>query len=151
MLISLLMGGVPHPVMDGEGYPIQSWMGVPSPTWTWNGYPHLDLGWGTPCPDLKWGTPPPPHRQDRVPPSRWWLTHKVKLLPSPILRMRAVIIKTIRNLVKFLVHDFFKSVRIDWYIFRQIPWFTETQKDQHPPLVSLGNWNSFWLNRGFTK
>ena len=30
------------------------------------GYPHLNLGWSTPCPDLGWGTPCPD--LERVPP-----------------------------------------------------------------------------------
>ena len=44
--------------------------------------PHPDLGWSTPpYPDLRWGTPapPPPASVDRL-----------KILPSLILRMRAV-------------------------------------------------------------
>ena len=64
--------------LDGRGYP---------PAWTWEG--------GTPPPGPGKGVhPPPPPRVDGVPPpwSRCELTHKPKILPSPILRMRAVTI-----------------------------------------------------------
>ena len=85
------MGGTPFP---DRGYPLPSWgypcldlgrglppphldlgMGYPPPTWTWEGgtHPsHLDLGRGYP------------------PLSRCGLTHKVKILPFLILRMREV-------------------------------------------------------------
>ena len=76
---------------------IQTWDGVTPLTQTWDGVPPRpgmgylpDVGWGTPTqtwdgvtphPDLGWGTPPR---------SRWGLTNKLKTVPSPILRMRAV-------------------------------------------------------------
>ena len=114
-------GGVPHPVMVG-GYPIQTWprwgtprvpphhpdlaggtppsrpgMGYPTGQ-TWDGVPpYPDLGWGTPPnPDLRWGTPSPsrPGTGYLPPPqSRCKLTNKLKTVPSPILRMRAVNIR----------------------------------------------------------
>ena len=110
LLISILMGGgeIPHPVLNG-GYPIQPWMGgeVPHPvldggtqsnlgwwgypiqSWT-GGYPHPDLGWGTPIsrmgyppsrpgmgysPVQTWDgvTPLPIQTWDQVPPSRPWM------------------------------------------------------------------------------
>ena len=98
-------GGVPHPRSRGVT-PSKVQGGTPShvqwvPHLRSGGYPgytthHLDLA-GVPSPparpgmgyspyrDLRWGTPPP---------SRCGLTHKVKILPSPILRMRAVKIAT---------------------------------------------------------
>ena len=105
----LRSGGYPIPGLGrggGRGYPISGLGGgYPLP-------PHLDLagvppnpspGWGTPParpgmgyppqPDLGWGTPPTPYPRwgTPPPPSKWGLTHKVKILPSPILRMQAVI------------------------------------------------------------
>ena len=73
---------VPHPVLDG-GYPKSwSWRGVSpksastpgmDPIWTWDGvHP-------SPCPDLGWGTSPPAS------------VNRLKILPSLILQMRAVI------------------------------------------------------------
>ena len=91
-----LDGGVPHSADGGGGYPrvthpSQVWMGVPhsadggTPI-SRMGYPHVDLGWGTPPPvqtsdgvplplsrpgmgypphlDLGWGTPPPTSRPE---------------------------------------------------------------------------------------
>ena len=87
------------------------------PTWTWDGVPlcprmdwgppriqgcfryppYLDLRWGTPPSKNGSGTPPPRPRLDQVPPipppSRCELTKKLKTVPSPILRMRAVTIQ----------------------------------------------------------
>ena len=58
--------GYPQYSGPGMGYPpVQTWEQGTSPTLTWDGV-----------------LPPPP--------SRCGLTHKVKILPSPILRMRAV-------------------------------------------------------------
>ena len=103
--------GYPHP-NQGQGYP---------PSWPGMGYHCPDLGWGYPCPDLGGGTlcfylgwgypqlermgvppswdgwgnlsPPPIGNHGGTSPLRWCkLTHKLKLLPSPILRMRAVTI-----------------------------------------------------------
>ena len=69
---------VPHPVLDGGG--------VPHPVLT-GGTPCLDLGGGTPLSRLGWGTP---QTLDRVPlPAS---VDRLKILPSLILRMRAVII-----------------------------------------------------------
>ena len=95
-------GGVPHPgLVRGRGYPILTWSGgvlgtPPSQIWdgvplppsqTWDGIPppppaRPGMGYSPPRPD--WGTPPPP---------RCELTNKLKTVPSPILRMRAVIIQ----------------------------------------------------------
>ena len=106
--------GVPHSVLGwGWGYPILSWMGsspihcwvggTSIPEWgvplvpslqTWDGVPSVQT-WGTPAPvqtcewqmgyppvqTWKWGTPPPTS------------VDRLKILPSPILRMRAVIIR----------------------------------------------------------
>ena len=79
-------GGTPQP---GMGYP-PTWDGVPPPTWdgvppwTWDGV-HLPRIWDgvPPWPDLGWGTP--------LPRLGCELTNKLKTVPSPILRMRAVI------------------------------------------------------------
>ena len=62
-------------------------MVVSLPSWTWDGGcpPPSWPGTGVP-PCLHYGVPPP----HPTPPSRCGLTHKVKILPSPILRMRAV-------------------------------------------------------------
>ena len=66
---------VPPPSRPGQGVPwvpptIQTWDGVPPPTQTSDGVsPNLDLGWGTPLASV-----------DRL-----------KILPSLILRMRAVL------------------------------------------------------------
>ena len=89
----VLYWGVPHPVLAGGypvlagGYPIQSWPGGYT-IQSWLGdTPHRpDLRWDTPCPDLGWGNPL----------SRCGLTHKVKILPSPILRLKSVNTQTLR-------------------------------------------------------
>ena len=114
------LGGVPCPMSRGctpshvwGGTPSQVW-GYPIPCpgvpHLRSGVPphHLDLA-GAPSPRPGWGTPPParpgmgnppgqtwdwvppyPHLRWGTPPLRYGLTHKVKILPSPILRMRAV-------------------------------------------------------------
>ena len=121
MLLCLMGMGVPHPVLVGGIPPtIQTWPGgtphhpdlaggAPGTPYhpdltrgEYPGYPphHQDLagvpprpGMGySPCPDLGWGTPPV-QTCDGVTPLRCGLTHKVKILPSPILRMRVVKIK----------------------------------------------------------
>ena len=61
--------------------------GVPHP---WMGYSH-PWTWGVSHPWLRY-TPPPQLDLARVPPPRCELTNKLKLLPSLILQMRAVII-----------------------------------------------------------
>ena len=92
-----------------QGYPLPRQGGTPSqggctpfpdrgtsylPNWTWEGgTTRLNLRRGTPCLDLRRGVSPSAHLDlpKGVPPlSRCGLTHKVKLLPSLILRMRAV-------------------------------------------------------------
>ena len=75
--------GVPHPVLAG-GYP---------------GYPPLDLGRNT-ASQLD-GVPPPPR-------SRCGLTNKLKTVPSPILRMRAVII------LKFVHEKHLLYLLLEW-------------------------------------
>ena len=79
----------PPPSRPGMGYP------PPPPPRPGTGYHHPDLGWGTPPPKT-WDRVPP-HTWDRVPPTQTWdgvppSPHKcgLKVLPSPILRMRAV-------------------------------------------------------------
>ena len=97
----------------GGGYPIQTWDGVPPP--------RLDLGWGTPL--CKPGTgPPPPFRPgmrypplagrgtNPPPPPRCGLTHKVKLLASPILWMRPV------NIINVCMYDMHKSFQVEIHI-----------------------------------
>ena len=96
--------------------------GVP-PVQTWErGIPHQldgvpscpDLGRGYPRPDLGSGTP---HQLDGVaPPPRYELTDKLKILPFPILRMRAVINRIGTKRVY--------SVGVDVVIFRRgpVPW-----------------------------
>ena len=92
-------GGLVHPVLM-VGYPIRSWWGGTSiqSWWGWGGYP-IQSRWGVP-PSWTWdGDTPHPGPEMGVPPIldlRWeyprrsvdW--HKVKILPSPILRMWAV-------------------------------------------------------------
>ena len=126
---SLGPGGVPHPVLDQEGTPhpdlgwgtpcqqngVQYWDGVPP-------HPHLDLGWGTPHLDLRWGTLPvwiwdvvPPGMGSPLPrldlgrgtsPPLPASVDRLKLLPSLILRMRAVTKKNILpNEVKLGAED----------------------------------------------
>ena len=93
-----------HPHLAGgyPGYPptIKTWPGYP-PIQTWLGYPppHTIKTWpGYPLPTIQtwlgYSPPPPPSRPDRgtpPPPSRCELTNKLKTVPFPILRMRAVI------------------------------------------------------------
>ena len=106
--------GIPHPDL-GWGYPLSAGWGTPHPDLQWGytlsagwGYPHLDLGWSTPQ-SAGWGTPiwtcdggtphpgpdmgshPPPMGRTgyHPPPVEMW-TDKLKILPSPIFRMRAV-------------------------------------------------------------
>ena len=101
--------GVPHPVL-GRGYPRVS------PILTWDliwmagtpGYPHPDLGWGTPV--QTWdGVPPPIQTWDGVPPVHTWewgtpiltwdgvqtpppsVNKHLKTVSSLILHMRVVI------------------------------------------------------------
>ena len=75
----LILDRVPPLILTWDGVP-QSWpvMGSP-PVQTWDAV--------SPCPDLGWGTHP--HQSDGVPPVEVW-TDKLKTVPSPILRMRAV-------------------------------------------------------------
>ena len=76
-------GGVPHPVLDRRGYPgllqIWTWDEVP-PVWTWDGVPPIQT----------WDRVPPPSRPEMgyPPPTS---VDRLKILPSIILRMRAVI------------------------------------------------------------
>ena len=86
MIIQTWLGGT-HPDLVGgyPGYPPQPDVGWGTPPWP-------DLGWGTPQPDLGWDTPPRPDWG--TPPPRCGLTNKLKTVPSPILRMRAVNIYT---------------------------------------------------------
>ena len=112
-------GGVPHPVLIGEGFtPILTWDGgTPSPRW---GTPPLlgRMGYSPPPPLGRMGYPPtirkdvvspyqegcgspPAIRKDGVPPLSagqgtpppQGMTDKLKTLPSLILRMRAVKIR----------------------------------------------------------
>ena len=90
-----LDGGYPIPGQDWYSHPYAGWGYHPILTWD-GGIPHPDLGWGSPIhPDLgRIGSPSPPLADggSPPPPHHWCeLTHKLKLLPSPILRMRAVI------------------------------------------------------------
>ena len=102
-----LAGVPPHP-RPGMGYPptIQTWPGYP-PTQTWDGVPPTsDLGWVPPLPhhpDLAGVPPPPSSRPGWGTPSRCGLTHKVKILPSPILGMRAVINKLSSVFIIFIL------------------------------------------------
>ena len=91
-------GGLPHlwtggiPIQDDRGldrgtpcpqnplsYPCQVGWDTPYPHWAGWVYPQVKAGWGTPWVKAGWGYPDP-----------YGLTHKLKILPSPILRMRAV-------------------------------------------------------------
>ena len=84
MLICLMMGGTQSSL--ARRYPIEpQWGVIPHPIL--NGYPHPDLGWGTPTsgfgvgyprPDLGWGTLP---ASEKI----------LKILPSLIFLMWAVI------------------------------------------------------------
>ena len=78
----------------GYSLPPSVGWGTPPPTQTWDGVPRLSgPGMGYLPPPSRTGTGPPPPTRDGVPPPpRCGLTRKVKLLPSPILRMRAVMI-----------------------------------------------------------
>ena len=105
-------GGYPIPGLGGTlsqvwGYPIQTWFGgvphndlVQGGSRPGMGYPPARPGIGYPPsqtwdgvtpsqPDLGWGTAPPP-RPDLGTPPWCGLTNKLKTVPSPILRMRAV-------------------------------------------------------------
>ena len=106
-------GGLPHPVMVGGdpiqswlgGYPIQSWWGVPHPVMV--GVPHPVMVGGTLGTPSRpgqggyhgSGVPPTIHTWDGVPPTHRPETgyppptsvDRLKILPSLILRMRAVI------------------------------------------------------------
>ena len=80
--------GYPPPSRPGWGLPpptIKTWPGYPLTIQTWLGYPQIQTRPGYPPQPSRpgWGTPPPP-------PSRCGLTYKLKTVPSPILRMRAV-------------------------------------------------------------
>ena len=93
--------GYPPPSRSGQGTPHHPDMaGIPPPTIkTWPGYPLPSRpGWGTLSPSRPgWGTlPPHPDLTGYPPPprSRGGLTKKLKTVPSPILRMRAVITLT---------------------------------------------------------
>ena len=103
------VGGYPSQVlMVGVPWvpPNKTWLGYPPPIQTWTGYPPPSKpGWGTLPPSRPgWGTPPPPTiktwmkyppyldltRVHPPPPPRCRLTNKLKTVPSPIFRMRAV-------------------------------------------------------------
>ena len=93
-----LAGGVPpRGARPGQGTPPPSRPGWGTPPH------HPDLA-GIPLPPScrpGWGTPPQPSRPGwGTPPlqSRCELTNKLKTVPSPILRMRAVIIMLFRNI-----------------------------------------------------
>ena len=93
-VLALLMGG------GGGGGVIQSWTGEGyPPSWSWMGYPRQqnkvpscpNLGWGTPSPSSGPGVGySPVWTRDGVPPPRPQSVNRLKLLPSLILRMRAV-------------------------------------------------------------
>ena len=124
--------GVPHPVLT-RGTPIQSQQGGYSHLVLTAGYPHPVLmgyphqeGWGTlPC-EEGWGNPCPPIIRtwwDTPPPSAdagttgCGLTHKLKILPSLILRMRTVIIEWTTSQPKNTQHIFRlpeTGQEIDW-------------------------------------
>ena len=66
------------------------------PTWTWMGYPpHLDLDGVPPLPGPGWGTPPTWTWNGVPPPPRCELTHRLKTLPSLVLRTRSVTTKQV--------------------------------------------------------
>ena len=105
--------GIPLPG-PGLGYPLDLGWYSPHLDLGWGTF-HLDLGWGTfhldlgypspgprmgylpnwtwdrvsPCLDLGWGIPPHLNQGWGTPPIEVW-TDKLKTVPSPILRMRAV-------------------------------------------------------------
>ena len=94
------------------GYP-RTWDGVP---------PYPDLKWGTPpTSDLRWGKPPPPASVNRL-----------KILPSPILRMRAVKINIDKNWIILFRSD---SNKILWRydIFRKQYQTLEISPINHAP------------------
>ena len=76
---------------SGRGTPSQ--VGYPSPSRPGKGYPPPSAGWGVP-PSQTWEGVP-------LPLSRCELTHKLKLLPFLILRMRVVKIKLSASTCKF--------------------------------------------------
>ena len=93
----LRSGGVPR-VYHPSSRP--GWGTLP-PSQTLDGVlplPRPEMGYPPPpLPRPEMGYPPPPLPRPEMgypPPSRCGLTHKVKILPSPILRMRAVKIAT---------------------------------------------------------
>ena len=99
----VLTRGIPHPVLMGGGgvgypHPVPTWGCAPIQSSQWVP-PILDLRWDTPCPGPEIGDPQSwtwdrgtTHQKDRIPPLlRCGLTHKVKILPSTIFRMRAAI------------------------------------------------------------
>ena len=55
ILLCLLTGGVPHPFLDGRGYPSSPWRGYPS-SLKWEGTPSSP-GWVVPHPVLNGGYP----------------------------------------------------------------------------------------------
>ena len=60
-------------------------------SWWGMGVPSIRKDGGTPPPPRTWwGTPRTPSADEGIPPPGCELTHKLKILPSPILRMRAV-------------------------------------------------------------
>ena len=83
-----LARGVPHPDLV-IGYPLaRPGMGYP-PDQTWDGVTPLarpGMGYSPARPD--WGTPLPP---------RYGLTNKLKIVPSPILWMWAVIMQSVKT------------------------------------------------------
>ena len=85
----------------GGGYPIQSWLG------------------GYPSPQIQTcdGVPP-------LPRSRCGLTHKVKILPSPILRMRAAIIQC-EKLNKAQKGNTQSKKLVSWPIFPSNAWYSK--------------------------
>ena len=102
--------GVPHPVLMGEGYPYPVLMegGVPPsspdrgshlvlmevPQVDKMGLPPVRIGWGTISMSEPDGAPP--GWQMGVLSRHQNLTHKLKILPSPILRMQAIKIEKSR-------------------------------------------------------
>ena len=125
MLICLLMEGgggtpsspgqgVPHPVLTG-GTSIQAL--TPSLIFD-GGTPHPDLGWGNPCLDLGWVLP---LSADGVPPLRCELTHKLKILHSPILRMHAV---SIRLRVLIIIGPSVKKKELIIHVLGSVPSFS---------------------------
>ena len=89
--------GVPPLPGPGMGYPpTQTWdrvppyldlgWGTPLPRPEMGYPPYLDLRWGTPYPDLRWGTSPLPRLEMGYPPPPASV-NRLKILPSPILRM----------------------------------------------------------------